>query len=564
MKSIGCILLFFSPLILLSCKQSRDPIMSFTSNNVDTIGYLHTLSPYKWYKTVGDISVDSLCTYKNEKSLRLVTHDSTKMIVASFLYDFDKIDGETIIIKGKYKVRRANNAKISFRIVQYGVPSKLDSVFIESVESPNWKEFKIESGLKEDVTKSLFFIYGEGDIDILLSNCRTWIDGVPLSNLINREFSAERDTEFDNGSRIELEELTPQMSENLEVLGKVWGFLKYYHPEVTQGKYNWDYELFRVLPAIAKAKDKVQRNILLNNWIDKYGKIKETRDYTISDSIKYSRFIDLDWLEDRNIFDDKIIAKTQNIRNAHRSKKVNYYIVPHMSGGKIDFDKEKIYKYIKWDDQGFRILTLFRLWNAIEYCFPYTPYTDIPWNTLLKDYIPKFVSPENQTNYELAIMELGAKINDSHGYIQIPNNKLLETVLAPMYAVNRIPIELTQTIEGNIVVKSTRSEFFQRGDIIISIQGKDIKGIIEEMSPYIAASNRIGLIRNISRYLMSSRLNEVNVEVFRNGKRMEIHVKHFKPNKQYNGIKLWKEYNLDKKNIIHVDILKIKTLYKTT
>lgn len=537
--------------------------MSLTNDNVDTVGYLPSLAPYNWYKTFGDVTVDFSDTYKNEKSLRLVPseNDTSKMTIASFLYDLERIDGDTIVVKGKYKLKEASDAKISLMIVQYGstnyTTNKVETISVDSSASPDWKDFHIKSALDETTGKTFFTVFGRGDIDILLSNCQTWIDDTPLSEFINKEYAAEKDTEFDDGSGIELGELTPQMLENLEVLGKVWGFMKYYHPEVTRGKYNWDYELFRVLPQIANAKDKDQRNQLLNKWIDKYGKIYETADYTISDSTKYSRLIDLSWIDDKTLFEERLATKLQVIKNANRSKKLNYYVVAHKTSGDWpDFKQERTYKSIKWDDQGFRLLTLFRLWNVIEYCFPYTYYTDTPWKALLKDFLPKFVSPKDQASYELAIMELGAKIDDSHVHILIPDNKLKETVLAPMYAKNCVPVGLTQSAEGHIVIERTGSEFFERGDIIVSIEGKDIKDITEEMAPYIVSSNRNGLIRNISRHLMSSRSNQMNVEVIRNGKKMGVLVKHFKSVKKFVGRKSWREYNLADRDIIHVDNIK--------
>ena len=118
------------------------------------------------------------------------------------------------------------------------------------------------------------------------------------------------------------------MLDNLEVLCKVWGFLKYYHPEVCRGNYNWDYELFRVLPQIANASDKIQRSRLLSEWIDRYGKITEVQPYTIDDPGLYSRIIDLSWINDREMFDDKLISKLNTIRDAKRSQKFNYYIIP--------------------------------------------------------------------------------------------------------------------------------------------------------------------------------------------------------------------------------------------
>ncbi len=58
----------------------------------------------------------------------------------------------------------------------------------------------------------------------------------------------DRDHQFDSGSGIALQELTPIQIDNLALLGKVWGFLKYYHPAITAGQKHWDYELFRITP----------------------------------------------------------------------------------------------------------------------------------------------------------------------------------------------------------------------------------------------------------------------------------------------------------------------------
>lgn len=44
-----------------------------------------------------------------------------------------------------------------------------------------------------------------------------------------------------------LGELDGQWSEDLVLLGKIWGFLKYHHPKVASGDLNWDFELFRFL-----------------------------------------------------------------------------------------------------------------------------------------------------------------------------------------------------------------------------------------------------------------------------------------------------------------------------
>ena len=51
-----------------------------------------------------------------------------------------------------------------------------------------------------------------------------------------------------------LNELTPVQTRNLAKLGKVWGFLKYHHPQITSGTRHWDYDLFRVLPKVLRRR----------------------------------------------------------------------------------------------------------------------------------------------------------------------------------------------------------------------------------------------------------------------------------------------------------------------
>lgn len=556
MRWVNCILLLF-PFIILSCGQPKDVSMSFHGENV--IASIPSISAGEWNSMKGEIYIDTLNLYKGRKTLRLVSSEQNKTmgIYTWYAYDLTEIEGAILSVKGKYKIRKAKDAEIRFKIQQYYHTGNVDSIVIESPENPKWRNFVINVKIDKESEWAALYIIGEGDIDLLLADCEAYVDGFPMSDLIDRKFSAEEDTMYDKGSNIELGELTLLQMENLEVLGKVWGFLKYYHPEITQGKYNWDYELFRVLHPIVNAKDKVQRSNLLNEWIHKYGEIKHTNDYTITDSTKYSRFIDLSWFENKDFFDEHLEIKFQNIKNSKRDRKLNYYISSHALSSDFPFFKrENSYKNIKWDDQGFRILTLFRIWNAIEYSFPYTHYTDMEWGTLLKDFLPKFVSPEDQTSYELAIVELSAKINDSHGSIYIPNHKLHETALAPMYRRNRVPVELIQSKEGYIVVKSSSSDFLSRGDIIVSIEGKSVDSIIEEMTPYIIASNRNGLIRNILPCLLSSQEDQMQIEIIRNSKKIKIHIKHFKQNGQAKGLRSWREYNLDNRDIIHVDNIK--------
>src|SRR5581483_3486405 len=104
---------------------------------------------------------------------------------------------------------------------------------------------------------------------LLLANC--------LFSQVKKPYRISKaitDHEFDSGSNISAILLTPQKTADLALLGKVWGFLKYYHPAVAKGNYNWDYELFRIMPKIIACKSADERNAVFADWVDKLGAVE--------------------------------------------------------------------------------------------------------------------------------------------------------------------------------------------------------------------------------------------------------------------------------------------------
>jgi hypothetical protein len=75
--------------------------------------------------------------------------------------------------------------------------------------------------------------------------------------------------------------LTAQQSisetDKLASLGKMYGFLKYYHPEVAKGKLNWDQEFIKILPEIIKASDKESISTVYIEWIQSLGEIEKCK-----------------------------------------------------------------------------------------------------------------------------------------------------------------------------------------------------------------------------------------------------------------------------------------------
>jgi len=548
-------LLFLSCLPLLALGQPPEDSTLF-SENVKFVhgGMLNYLNG--WYTPIGEGKIDSTVTYNGRKSL-LFTPPESNWVYATYFINFDDIDADSISFSCKYKYNWDNDPHLSLGIQQLYVnptysPKQMVTTYLNATRNPkdtaSWQDFSIKTAINPNIYG--VFLYLTAYREVWINDCKATIDNRPLSNYVNVKYKAEEDHEFDTGSGIRLSATTPVMIENLEILGKVWGFLKYYHPEVVKGNYNWDYELFRILPRIACAKDKDERNKLLNQWIDSYGRIAETRDYSITDSAKYSRIINLNWLTDKDIFDESLISKFNLIRNAKRNK-VHYYIQTYQSSTDLNESREPKYPNISWEDQGFRLLTLFKFWNAIEYNSPYVETTRHLWNSLLEEYIPLFLEPGSKQDYTLTLRKLFACLEDSHTQYSLPDSL---SDPSDYY----LPCDLTHTDNGEIVVKSSSINELAPGDIILKMDGEDVDTLIEKYVPIACSSNpslRIYAILNY--WLRLSKNPKITVTFTRAGKEMTktIDMYLIGSNSYRESAKNYeKEYGLASKNIAYIDM----------
>ena len=217
-------------------------------------------------------------------------------------------------------------------------------------------------------------------------------------------FNADMDHEFDDGSMIFLFPLNEMQIESLRVLAKIWGFVKYYHPEVAKGNYQWDYELFRVIPQILQFDDIRERNQYLTDWLRKMNTNLEPDETPLTFTAESYVIPQLDWINDATLLGSDLVLELIRIKNSKRPD-YHYYISLE---GSYSFDGEKNYPHITWEDQGYRILSLFRFWNVIEYCFPYKELTDLDWDRVLEKYLRSFVEPENETDYYKNLFALTA------------------------------------------------------------------------------------------------------------------------------------------------------------
>jgi hypothetical protein len=132
-------------------------------------------------------------------------------------------------------------------------------------------------------------------------------------------------------------------NQKLTSLCKVWGFMKYYHPSVRAGEYDWDRELLCIMPSLVSLPSKEKRNEVLVKWIDQFDFKKKNGIYSLcaSDSIKL--LPDLDWIEDKSNLGTILSDRLKEIRDAERDTASYYVNLGVINMGNAVFEHEERY-----------------------------------------------------------------------------------------------------------------------------------------------------------------------------------------------------------------------------
>lgn len=449
--------------------------------------------PCNWVVNQGEFSLDSMKKYSGRHAFKLnpaLGKDNNQLfseivypIPAFYMEDdrvFYQIDGDSLALKGFVAYSNAIKGDITCSIIQENSSSKTSEQSFELNQisgSSEWTPFYIKAVMLDSLNNFSIKIKSTGDVNVWFDDLELTVDGKNIGDKQELCFIADKDKEFDNGSSISIPNINAQQLINLEVLTKVWGFIKYYHPEVTKGNIQWDYELFRIMPYVLNAVTKEACNDYLTKWVKQMNSSLDTQADLPLDTAGCYVLPNLNWIEDTNTLGSGLVDELRKIRNAQRDD-WNYYIQFDNNLSQIfvtQFIAEKQYPSISWEDQGFRLLTLMRYWNAIEYCFPYKSMTDVNWNDVLNKHLPNFIHPTTQADYINAIYALTAEINDSHGLMRSVNPYMFAAIFV-------------QAGEGVMVRKSFSCQL-HAGDIILSMDGKGIDAVIEERKRFVAASN---------------------------------------------------------------------------
>lgn len=321
--------------------------------------------------------------------------------------------------------------------------------------------------------------------------------------------------------------LSKEEKKPLIALGQLWGFLKYHHPAVAQGNYDWDMELKNLIPAIMNAKEESEWKAILGSWVENMPPVPPTDNKKIPSADvcarpDYGILFDTDYLEPRTI--EKI---KQILNNAQITE--NHYIELDR-GGIPTFKNEQAYDESPYPDCSHRLLALYRYWNIINYFYPYRELFDRKWSEVLDYMLSDFVYAKDEVEYTLACLKLVSLIDDSHAFF---SSRKYSGIMFEWAGVFKVPFE-TKFIEGQLVVTSytkTNEELKEKikiGDIITKVDGDSIAYLLNRLLPYIPASNYGVKLRSIAQMILRGNTPVVSLSILRDDKSVEVEIqRHF-------------------------------------
>jgi len=394
--------------------------------------------------------------------------------------------------------------------------------------STDWAQYSVQLPVDEAARSLVFGFLLSGSGKVWADDLELRVDGKPLAEAPERVIEKtvlDTDHEFDGGSGIDLASLTGVQIDNLAVLGRVWGFLKYHHPRVASGELHWDYELFRVLPKVLAAADREAGNRTLARWVEKLG-VPEGCDPCARPPEDVHLRPRLDWIGDAELLGAELSGHLETLHARRFAGDDPFYLSQVPGVGNPVFDREPVYPH-REPDAGTRILALFRLWNIIEYWFPYRDLLDDDWPSVLREALPRMVRATDRDAYSRELLAVIVRVGDGHA------NLFPLDGVRPPHGTCRWPVGLrfvegratvSKILEGSAGEGEGGTEGLEIGDVVETVDGRSVEALVEEWKPYYSASNPAARLRGIVRSLPRGPCGESVLGIERRGETKSLTV----------------------------------------
>lgn len=290
---------------------------------------------------------------------------------------------------------------------------------------------------------------------------------------------------------------------------RVWGLLKYYHPNITAGKLDWDKVLLDEINDIHFSSNPAEVNMELKKMLKTAGAYTYKKNDAWNDSLNMN--VNLCWI-DHSFLDDTLKNELKKIASLQVKQPSYYGVDMDSSTHSLSPQHEKLHDFDILSSYDFRLLTLFRYWNIIYYFSPHKYLMDKSWDKTLSESVFPFIKATDKQSYQIAFSKLAASLNDGHCYFSFGN----------YYPY--LSQDIVEYVEGKTVVRVDNGGL-SKGDIIKSIENRDIDNIRDSLSFLISASTQGNKEYRINSYISEMIFfHETDITVWRNAQEHKIHM----------------------------------------
>lgn len=521
----------YSPLIilltLLTCCLAVNAQSSFNGNfeSLDAQGI-----PKGWdltYKNQNSyiVRVDSIIRRQGRFSVSMKSHANGQS--GAIVYPIERrYQGKVLTLIGSLKTEEVTDGFAGIWIRTTDVDGK--EIYFQNTPkntvtgSTDWTEYMLElpyNGRQISTIEIGAMLVGSGKVWV--DSLRLYVDYKPIDEVHEQQkpiFRALSDNEFATNSGIDTIHLTNAKIKHLSLLGELWGFLKYHHPAIAEGEFNWDAELFRILPQVLACNDDTDFSNLMENWTFALGDIDTLSDKLSPMPDSAAMLPDYGNLFTNNTFSPQLSAQLKIILNTPREPE-HFYVGELQDAETSSFTNEWQYNSTAYPDAGQRLLALYRYWSMIQYFSPNRALIPDTWSAVLPRLMPKIIEAEDDSAYTKSIAELIASIHDSHAFIR---SEVYEQSLGKFkLPYSSMFVDDKLVITGSLMDDPGGKQVLLAGDIITKINHRKVSSLVDELSPITPSSNRAAALRDMmGTHLFRNPDSLFHLEVVRNQKRL--------------------------------------------
>lgn len=329
---------------------------------------------------------------------------------------------------------------------------------------------------------------------------------------------------------------------------KTWNFLKYYHAEFAGGKEDADSFFLKKQILLDKISNKAALNTFLMSMVNNLGVSDANEAHLENNDLRILKANPLHaWYLNNVLISAELKRKLLSIYR-HRDTIGKHYIPAlHYT---TEVPNERKYEYLDSANLplDMRLLALAKLQGVIDYLYPHKSLMNQKWEETIKNNIPLFKSCASRMDYELLLLKIVAKLNDTHAFNRffdhlVYKKEIFKNRYYPPFAYRIIDNMILVT---EIIVPGLCAEAgIKVGDLITAINEQSISRRIDGLSQLLSASNRNTLIFKVNNYITnfiwSSDSSHFRLEVSSSGEKKNICVQFIVPENK-DGLKIINNY----------------------